>query len=82
MVDVDYDKLADISEELITYEGFLPLLIRALIFRKWCKHLDKIGMYDVVIQKCKDTMPSDFDEAEKELINWCKEHKEYKDLIK
>ena len=82
MVEVDFDKIAEISDTFIEYEGFLPLLIRCLIFRKWSSYLESIGRYDEVIQECINTMPIDFDEAVTELVNWCNENKEYSYLIK
>ena len=81
MVEIDYDKIAEISDDFIEYDGVLPLLIRCLIFRKWCKHLMKIGEYDSIMKECIDTMPKDFDEAEKELIDWVKNNPQYKDII-
>ena len=41
----------------------------------------KIGEYDSIMKECIDTMPKDFDEAEKELIDWVKNNPQYKDII-
>ena len=80
--EINYDKIAELSDELTKYNGVLPLLIRALIFKKWVKYLESIGSYDTIIKECIRTMPKDFDEAQQELINWVKMNKEYSDMIK
>ena len=82
MVDIDFDMIADRSDDLINYDGFLPLLIRALIMDKWCNHLLNIGKYDDVMVECSENQPITFDDAIDELIVWIEDNKEYIDLIR
>ncbi len=79
--EVDFDKVIEASEELKDYDGFLPLLIRAIIMKAHSRHLNKVGLYDEVIKEEIATKPKTYEEAVKELADWCKEHKEYKDLV-
>ena len=81
MVEVDFDKIVDYSEELIDYQGFLPLLLRNLIMDKWSKQLFKNDLYYEIIQECVDTKPHNYDDAVKELVDWVKHNPQYKDLI-
>ena len=81
MVSVDFDRISERCNELIDYPQALPLLIRCLIMRKWMNNLEKKGLYEKVIRECKDTMPKDYDEACNELYDWCKNNKDYMDLI-
>ena len=82
MREVDFDKIVDISDDLIEYEGFLPLLVRALIMDKWSLHLMDIGEYDEIMRKCGENKPHTMDDAVNELIMWINENKEYEYLIK
>lgn len=82
MIDVDFDRIADRSDELIEYDGFLPLLIRALIIDKWSDYLLSVGKYDEVMDECSRNKPHTLNEAVKELVAWVKDNKDYKDLIK
>lgn len=79
--EVDFDKIIEVSEELKKYDGFLPLLIRAIIMKAHSRHLNKIGMYDEVIKQEIESKPRTYEEAVKELENWCKENPKYKDLV-
>ena len=80
--EVDFDKIVTASETLKKHEGFLPLLIRAIIMKQHTKTLKKCGLYEEVISKEISTKPQTYDEAVKELEDWCKEHTEYENLIK
>ncbi len=79
---IDFDKLIEASDDLKKYEGFLPLLIRAIIMRQHSKTLKKAGIYEKVINKEIRTKPKTYDGAVKELEKWCNENKEYKKVIK
>lgn len=81
IMEVDFDKLIEASKELKKHEGFLPLLIRAIIIRQHTKTLRKCGLYEKIIREEIQTKPKTYDEAVKELDEWCKEHKEYSNII-
>jgi len=80
-IEVDFDKLLKYSEELVDYENVLPLLIRAVIMKKWTSNLNKKGLLPVIRKQCIATKPKDYDEAVTELKKWCEQNKEYKDII-
>ena len=80
--EVDFDKILEYSETLITYEGKLPLLVRAVIMKPYSKNLMKKGIYSEVMSECANTKPHNYNDAVKELTEWVKENKEYKDMIK
>lgn len=80
-MEVDFDKLIEASQELKKHEGFLPLLIRAIIMRQHSKTLRKCGIYEKTIRKEIETKPKTYEEAVKELNEWCKKHKEYSNII-
>lgn len=81
-VEVDFDKVIEYSEELTDYDGKLPLLVRAIIMKKYTRNLNKKGLYNKVMQECVETKPHTYDEAVKELTEWCNKNQEYKDMIK
>lgn len=80
--EVDFDKILEYCENLITYEGKLPLLVRAVIMKQYSKNLMKKGIYFEVMSECVNTKPHTYAEAVKELTEWVKDNKEYKDMIK
>lgn len=80
-MEVDFDKIIEYSDELKTYEGALPLLVRAIIMKQHSKHLMKLGLYDTVMGEYAQSKPHTYTEAVKELNEWCKANKEYKDII-
>ena len=82
MITVDFDKLVERSDELVDYDGKLPLLVRAIIMKKWTDNLNRKGLYAKIIKECVDTKPHTYDEAVRELNNWCEENTDYKDFIK
>ena len=82
MVEVDYNKIMDYSDELINYDSMLPLLVRTVIMSEWCNHLRSVGVYDEVINECILTKPHNDKEALKELTDWLKDNPKYKDMVK
>lgn len=82
MVEVDFDKLLDYSDELKTYEGSLPLLVRAVIMKEHSRNLMKLGLYNEIMREYAQSRPHTYSEAVKELEKWCKKNKDYKDIIK
>lgn len=80
--EVDFDKILEYSKNLITYEGKLPLLVRAVIMKQYSKNLMKKGIYSEVMSECANTKPRTYTEAVKELTDWVKENKEYTDMLK
>ncbi len=79
--EVDFDRILEVCDDLATYEGKLPLLIRAVVMRKYSKNLLKKGIYSQVMSECANTKPRSYEEAVEELSDWTKENKDYKDLI-
>ena len=75
--EVDFDKILEYSEELKTYDGKLPLLIRAVIMKDYTKNLLKTGSYNKVMSECVGTKPHTYSEAVQELSDWIKENSEY-----
>ena len=82
MVEVDFDKLIEYSDELKTYDGGLPLLIRAIIMKQHSKHLMNLGLYDTIMSEYAQSKPHTYTEAVKELTDWCSKNTDYKDIIK
>ena len=80
--EVDFDKIDEKADEFKRYEGFLPLLIRAIIIKQHTKTLRKCGLYETVIRQEIQTKPQTYDEAVNELAEWCNENEEHIDLIK
>lgn len=78
--EANFDEIIRASEELKKHDGFLPLLIRAIITKEHVRHLDEIGKYDIVVQEIK-TKPQNYEDAINELKKWCMEHKEYRRLL-
>ena len=81
MTTVDFDKILEVKDELGDYEGVLPLLIRAVILKKWSNNLNKKGLWVEVNKECLATKPKSYTEAVKELEDWCKNNPSYHDLI-
>ena len=79
--EVDFDKLLEVCDDLTDYNGKLPLLIRAVVMKKYSKKLLKKGIYNEVMSECVNTKPHTYDEAVQELSEWVQENKEYKNLI-
>ena len=82
MVEVDFDKLADVSSELINYDGKLPLLIRTIIWSDWVKYLEDNNIYDEIILDCIKSKPHTMSDAIKELEVWVKNNPEYKSILR
>ena len=82
VTEVDFDKLLEYCDDLITYEGKLPLLVRAVIMKEYSENLNKKGLYDKVMRECVETKPHTYDGAVGELMRWCTENQKYKDMIK
>lgn len=80
-ISVDWDRLLEVKDELVDYEGVLPLLIRSVIINRWSRNLNKKGLWVGINKKCLDTKPKSYDDAVKELFDWCKDNPKYKDLI-
>ena len=81
VMEVDFDKLLEVKDDFLEYEDVLPLLIRAVIINKWSRNLNRKGLWVEINKKCVDTKPHTYNEAVKELSDWCKKNPEYKDLI-
>lgn len=80
--EVDFDRLLEVSDDLVDYGGKLPLLIRAVIMKQYTKNLIKKGIYKEVMSECSNTKPHTYDEAVEELSEWVKQNQEYKELIR
>lgn len=79
-IEPDFDKIIEASNELKKHEGFLPLLIRAIIIRKHTQTLRESGNDEIIREEIR-AKPRTYDEAVKELSEWCKQNNEYEDLI-
>jgi hypothetical protein len=82
MFEANYDKILEVCDELTDYDGVLPLLIRAVVMKKYSRKLKKKGLYHNVIRECIRTKPHTYEEAVKELQDWVKVNNDYEDLIK
>lgn len=81
MTEVDFDRLLEVKDEFVDYEGVLPLLIRAVILKKWSNNLNKKGLWIDVNKECVATKPKSYHEAVDELKEWCNKNPQYKDLV-
>ena len=81
MITVDFDRLLEVKDELVDYEDVLPLLIRAVILKKWSDNLNRKGLWVQINKECVETKPSTYEEAVSELKEWCKKNPKYKDLV-
>ena len=82
MSEIDFDKLLEYSKDLVDYEDVLPLLIRAVIITEWSRNLNRKGLWIDINKRCVETKPHTYNEAVKELAEWCNENTDYKDIIK
>ena len=80
--EVDFDKLLEVSDDLVDYGGKLPLLIRAVIMKQYSKNLIKKGIYAQVMRECSNSKPRSYEESVEELSEWVKQNQEYADLLK
>lgn len=81
-LEVDFDKVIEYSEELTDYEGKLPLLVRAIIMKKYTRNLNKKGLYNQVMKECVVSKPHSYGEAVTELNEWVQDNPQYNNMIK
>lgn len=79
----DYVKAVEYCNELETFEGYLPCLLRPLPFNnvKYYTNLQKIGLYEEVIEQVEKTRHYSLDEKMDELALWVKDHPKYSDVL-
>ena len=78
---VDFDKVMGYEDDICSFEGFLPLLLRAPFMDRHAKTLEKAGVYDEVIMMEIMSRPSTFEDAVEELRSWCMEKGLFEDII-
>lgn len=80
-IDLNTDKLEEYEKELINYDGYLPSLIRWGISTQYLRNIMQSDKSYEVEQKMAESRNYSYEELHKELIEWCKENKEYEDIL-
>ena len=78
---LDEGKLQEYEEDFITFNDYLPLLLRESVYFKYINHIRKNGDYDKVIKECVEHRPLNYNQSINELKEWLKHHKEYNDVL-
>ena len=60
---IDFGRIMDYEDEICSYEGFLPLLLRAPFMKEHAKTLERAGLYDDVVAEEIMSRPMGFEEA-------------------
>lgn len=79
----DYVKAVEYCNELETFEGYVPCLLRPAPFNllRYYDNLQKKGLYDEVIEKTEQARDFSFDEKMSELEEFVKKHPKYSDVL-
>lgn len=80
-IDLNTDKLEEYEKELINYDGYLPSLIRWGISTQYLQNILKSDKASEVEQQMLQSRNYTYEELYDELIRWCKENKEYEDIL-
>lgn len=78
---IDFGRIMDYEDEICSYEGFLPLLLRAPFMKEHAKTLERAGLYDDVVAEEIMSRPMGFEEAVDEAVRWCREKGVFVDII-
>lgn len=81
-ITIDYGKLLEHKDDIISYDGYLPLVVRMPFMFKYMQNLREKGVYEEVLQECISKRPLTYEQELNELTEWIKENPNFKDLIK